>query len=45
MERTAWWVIGTRTEVERQELSGANQLYLLDKPGRREFLPGTGQAL
>ena len=43
MERTALWVIGTRTEVERQELSGGNQHYLLDKPGRREFLPGTGR--
>ena len=26
MERTAWWVIGTRTEVERQELSGGTNL-------------------
>ena len=36
-------VIGTRTEAERQELSGGNQPDLSDKPGRREFLPGAGR--
>ncbi len=38
MERSAWWVIGTRTEVERQELSGGDQPYLVDKPGPPRIL-------
>jgi hypothetical protein len=42
MERIAWWVIGTRTEAERQELSGEKyqdrQQTLV-----REFLTGAGR--
>ena len=43
LEHEPWWVIGTETEAERQELSGGDHHYLQAKSGRREFLPGAGR--
>jgi hypothetical protein len=42
MERIAWWVIGTRTEAERQELSG-NRHQGRQPTLVREFLTGAGR--
>jgi hypothetical protein len=42
LERVARWVIGTRTEAERQELRAGGGLVVQANLIRPEFLPGAG---
>jgi hypothetical protein len=42
MERTGWWATGTRTEAERQELSGVRYQHR-QQTLVREFLTGAGR--
>jgi hypothetical protein len=37
-----WWVIGTRTEAERQELRAGKSSVVQANPIRPEFLPAAG---
>jgi len=38
----AWWVIGTKTEAERQELRAEITVVSPDRSEQPEFLPGAG---
>ena len=42
LEQKPWWATGTRTEAERQELSGQAHQWSSPAP-YREFLPGAGR--